>query len=270
MLKLEQVSFAYSDEFSLQNISFSVGKGELVAVVGKNGSGKTTLTRVIMALTKLASGKISWQGKDLAGCQPADLALFMGYVFQNPDLIFFHNTAEEEVMYGPRQLKFSAAKLCQTTHQAFAALELIGYEKRNPRLMTKGEKQRLAIACALAMEPELYLLDEPTCGQDLAFRQRLMTMLQGLCQQGKSVMVVTHDMEVLEKYATRVLVLNQGALVFDGSPAELFQDTERAVSWGLKVSDAYLLSHGLAAVGIGATGSLVDLAEQIRLRREQL
>jgi energy-coupling factor transport system ATP-binding protein len=270
VLKLEQVSFAYGDEFSLRNISFSVGKGELVAVVGKNGSGKTTLTRVIMALTKLASGKIFWQGSDLAGCQPADLASFMGYVFQNPDLIFFHNTAEEEVLYGPRQLKFPPAKLCQASHKAFAALELIGYEKRNPRLLTKGEKQRLAIACALALDPELYLLDEPTCGQDLPFRQRLMTMLQGLCKQGKSVMVVTHDMEVLEKYATRVLVLNEGTLVFDGSPVELFEDTERAVAWGLKVSDAYLLSHRLGAVGISATGSLVALAEQIRLRREQL
>lgn len=270
MLKLEQVGFAYSSEFSLQNISFAVGQGELIAVVGKNGSGKTTLTRVIMALTKISSGKISWQGRDLAGSQPADLAQFMGYVFQNPDLIFFHNTAEEEVMYGPRQLKFSAEKLRQTAHNAFAALDLLGYEQRNPRLMTKGEKQRLAIACAVAMEPELYLLDEPTAGQDLPFRERLMTLLQGFCEQGKSVMVVTHDMELLEKYATRVLVLNQGALVFDGSPAELFKHTEQAVVWGLKVSDAYRLSQDLADVGIDGTGSLTALAEQIRLKREQL
>lgn len=270
MLKLERVSFAYSTEFSLQNINFSVDKGELIAIVGKNGSGKTTLTRVIMALTKITGGQISWQGRDLAGSQVADLAPLIGYVFQNPDLIFFHNTAEEEVNYGPLQLKFSPERLQSAVRNAFAAMDLTGYEQRNPRLMTKGEKQRLAIACALAMEPELYLLDEPTAGQDLPFRARLMTMLKRLCEQDKSVMVVTHDMEILEKYATRVLVLNQGALVFDGSPAALFKNTEQAVTWGLKVPDAYLLSNGLENAGIHATGSLVALAEQIRLRREQL
>ena len=270
MLELKQVGFDYSSEFSLHDISFSVGQGEFIAVVGKNGSGKTTLTRVIMALTRMKSGRISWQGRDLAGSQPADLASFMGYVFQNPDLIFFHTTAEEEVAYGLRQLKASQEKILLNIKQAFAAVELTGQEKKNPRLMTKGEKQRLAIACALAMEPEIYLLDEPTCGQDLPFREKLMSLLTGLCTQGKSVFVVTHDMEIVEKYATRVLVLNQGSLVFDGLPAELFQDTEQAVSWGLKVSDAYRLSHDLAGVGINTTGSLMELAEQIRCRREQL
>jgi len=270
VLNLKNVGFAYSEEFSLKNINFSVDQGELIAVVGKNGSGKTTLTRVIMALTKLADGQISWEGRDLVGSQSADLASLIGYVFQNPDLIFFHNTAEEEVLYGPRQLNFSTEKCQAAVSNAFAVMDLTGYEQHNPRLMTKGQKQRLAIACALAMEPKLYLLDEPTAGQDLPFRDRLMTMLRQLCEQGKSVMMVTHDMEVLQKYATRVLVLNQGSLVFDGPPAKLFQDPKQAADWGLKVPDAYLLSNGLENAGIQATGSLVALAEQIRLRREQL
>ncbi|MBU2700547.1 energy-coupling factor transport system ATP-binding protein [Sporomusaceae bacterium BoRhaA] len=269
MLKLDQVSFAYSPEFSLHEINFSVDHGEFVAIVGKNGSGKTTLTRVIMALTPIESGHVFWHGRDLAGSEPADLARFMGYVFQNPDLIFFHSTAEEEVAYGLRQLKVEPKKIQQHVTQAFAAVELTGQEKKNPRLMTKGEKQRLAIACTLAMEPELYLLDEPTCGQDMPFRDKLMTMLTGLCHQGKSILVVTHDMEIVEKFASRVLVLNQGNLVFDGSPTQLFKDIKQALSWGLKVSDANVLSQNLANVGISPTGSLTQLAEQIRLRRGQ-
>ncbi len=269
MLELDQVGFAYSSAFSLQQISFAVKSGEFVAVVGKNGSGKTTLTRVIMALSNIDSGHIFWQGRDLAGSQPADLAHFMGYVFQNPDLIFFHTTAEEEVLYGLRQLKVAPDKISQNVKKAFAAVELTGQERKNPRLMTKGEKQRLAIACVLAMEPDLYLLDEPTCGQDLPFRERLMTMLTGLCQQGKAVFVVTHDMEIVEKYATRVLVLNQGSLVFDGPPVELFKEPRNVLNWGLKVSDIYRLSEGLATAGIHQTGSLDDLARQIRLRKER-
>lgn len=268
MLDVMDLGYTYPEQkFSLEHISFSVKPGEFIVIAGKNGSGKTTLTRLIMSLIKGRSGKVLLHGADTAGDDTATLARSIGYVFQNPDLLFYQTTAEAEVSYGPRQLGFSADKIARTTADAFAAVELTGKEKENPKLLTKGEKQRLAIACAIAMEPEIFILDEPTCGQDMPFRTKLLDMLAGFCRQGKSVLVITHDRVVLEKYASRVLVMANGRLLYDGTPQQLFDRRDDAENWGLTLPTACALSHKLQTLGIQRTADLNDLAAQIVEKR---
>ncbi|MDU2064869.1 MAG: ABC transporter ATP-binding protein [Sporomusaceae bacterium] len=267
MLTVADLLFHYkSIDFQLGPLNFSLEAGQFTVLAGKNGSGKTTTTRLIMSLEKPDGGEILFQGKNITFAKTADKARHIGYVFQNPDLIFYQNTAWDEVSYGPRQLKFSPDKVKAVTEAAFAALELTGKEQQNPKLMTKGEKQRLAIACAVALQPDLLILDEPTCGQDMVFRTHLMELLKNFCRQGKAVLVITHDRMVLEKYADRVIVIQGGSLVFDGEPLELFRHNQ-ALEWGLTLPVAAVLSQKLQEFGVVRTASLEELAQSIRAIR---
>ena len=234
MLELKNVIFGYSDDVPvLHDLSLTITAGEFVAVVGRNGSGKTTVTRLMMALKKPQAGSILFNGTDMASATPADMARHMGYVFQNPDRQMFRDTVEREVSYGPEQLGFSPDECRQSVEEALRVTGLTSLAQAYPMTLSKGQKQRVTIASSLAMRPQILILDEPTSGQDARERQRLMGLLADLQRQGVTIILVTHDMELVASYASRVIVMNQGTLAFDGAPQSLFDGSHPLERWGL-------------------------------------
>ena len=235
MIEVKNLNFAYRRGLPvLFDISLHIADGEFVALLGHNGSGKTTLSRMLMALDHPRSGQVLVDGQDIAGCEPADLADKIGYVFQNPDLQILEETVFDEVAYGPKAKKLSVSEVHSRTNAALDAMGLRPLSKAYPRMLSFGQKRRLGVAVALALNPRTLILDEITNGQDANEKARMMRYLQAMNrEQGMTIILITHDMEVVRRYARRAVVLTDGRLVFDGTPQQLFEGGQPVERWGL-------------------------------------
>ncbi len=261
LLDIKNVMFAYNNGGqALNGVDLIVNAGEFAAIVGRNGSGKTTLTRMAMSLIKPASGTITFQGQDTAKLTPADMARSIGYVFQNPDRQIFRDTVAKEVAYGPEQLAFTPGDINESVAWALSMTGLTELAGSFPRLLSRGQKQKVAIASAIAMRPKMLILDEPTSGQDPWDAQNLMELLTGLNQQGITIILVTHDMELIAKYVARVAVLDRGRKVFDGTPAELFTASHDIAAWGLLPPTAVALGQQLPGISVQNAAELITQA----------
>jgi len=272
MLELRNVNFAYKNQSHvIHDVSLTVNAGDFLAILGRNGSGKTTLTRLIMSLIKPISGDILFKGTIIPNCTPAKMAHYIGYVFQNPDRQIFHDTVVEEASYGPTQLGYTPEQTTTFVNEALAVTGLTHLAGAYPLSLSKGEKQRLTIASALAMQPTMLILDEPTSGQDARQRDQLLQLLLKLNQQGTTIVLVTHDMDLLSACAQRAIVMAKGHKAFDGTIAELFQDTLQLNNWGLVEPAALKISRQLAAFGVKQTASINDLSLDLAaiLRRDK-
>ena len=269
MLELRGVTFAYNRNQppAVADVSLAIRRGEFIAIAGRNGSGKTTLTKLLMSLLKPNQGKVLLDDNDTKSLNPADMARHIGYVFQNPDRQIFRDTVKKEIAYGPEMLGFTPETICEATDEAMQMAGVDDLADRYPRTLTKGQKQRVAIASALAMRPDFLILDEPTSGQDAATRERFMRLLADFHRYGKTIILVTHDMDCLVRYAERVVVMDQGVKVFDGRVADCFADRRSLHDAGLREPAAVSVSSGLASRGISLTTDVTSLAEQILAKR---
>lgn len=264
MLELKNVNFAYKTQAPvINNVSLTINRGEFLAIAGRNGSGKTTLTRLIMALKKPSAGEILLEGQPTKKSGPADIARNIGYVFQNPDRQIFRDTVIDEISYGPEQLGYSPQLISELVNQALEATGLRELSNAYPPSLSRGQKQRLAIASALAMQPKMLILDEPTSGQDGRERNQLMQLLTKLNRQGLAILLITHDMDLLAAYANRVVVMDNGTKAFDGSISELFKDARQLKKWGLTEPTSMNISLSLANYGISPTNSISELSNKL-------
>jgi energy-coupling factor transport system ATP-binding protein len=226
-IEAADLRFAYpSGVEALRGVTVTIRSGEFVGVVGQNGSGKTTLVKHFNGLLKPTGGVVRLLGVDTRTKGVAELARSAGYVFQNPDHQIFCNTVREEIAFGPRNLEMPAAEIEASSRDVIELLDLQGLEERHPFRLSRGERQRLAIASLLAMRPRVLILDEPTGGQDRQQISRLLGTLRQLNAAGHTLILVTHDMELLAECASRTLVMFRGALLLDGTPREVFQEVE--------------------------------------------
>ena len=226
-IEAADLRFAYpSGVEALRGVTVTIRSGEFVGVVGQNGSGKTTLVKHFNGLLKPTSGVVRLLGVDTRTKGVAELARSAGYVFQNPDHQIFCNTVREEIAFGPRNLGMTAAEIEASCRYVIELLDLQGLEDRHPFRLSRGERQRLAIASLLAMRPRILILDEPTGGQDRQQISRLLGTLRQLNAAGHTLILVTHDMELLAGCASRTLVMFRGTLLLDGTPREVFQEVE--------------------------------------------
>lgn len=269
MLELRDVTFAYSTNqpAAVASVNLSIRRGEFVALAGRNGSGKTTLTKLLMSLLKPTTGQVLLDDKDTKTLTPAAMARHIGYVFQNPDRQMFRDTVKAEIAYGPERLGFSPETIKDAVSEAMELAGVTELADRYPRTLAKNQKQRVAIASALAMRPDFLILDEPTSGQDAIARERFMQLLAGFHRSGKSVILVTHDMDLLVRYAERVVVMDQGRKVFDGPVTDCFGDRKSLYAAGLREPAAVSVSCGLASQGICMTTEVTNLAEQLLTKR---
>ena len=206
----------------LNQISLDIGEGEFVGIIGPNGCGKSTLIRHFNALLQPDRGSVEVDGLD-AG-DPSDLAeirLRVGMVFQNPDNQIVGMTVEEDVSFGPGNLNLAPAQIRNRVEEALAVVGLQEYAHRSSRALSEGQKQLLAIAGVLAMEPRYIVLDEPTSSLDLTARRRLLEVLHKLHRRGIAIIHVTHHVDEIVG-ADRIIVLDQGKIALDGRPDEVF------------------------------------------------
>lgn len=236
MVEAQAVNFAYRrGEPVIFDISCTIQDGEFVALLGHNGSGKTTLSRLFMALDHPRSGQVLVDGNDIAKLEPADLSVKVGYVFQNPDLQILEDTVFDEVAYGLKCKKMTEGIIKKQVADALTAMGLEDLVDAYPRALSFGQKRRLGVAAALALQPRTLILDEITNGQDEQEKEDMMAYLRKLNEEKKiTIILITHDMNIARKFTKRVLVLNDGNLVFDGATHDLFDGKNNIEQWGLK------------------------------------
>lgn len=245
----KNVRYSYEDGTeALHGVDLTLHRGEMLALLGPNGSGKTTLAKILAGMYRPSQGHVHVLGQDLASRKVrTGLPRVVGYVFQNPDHQLFHRKVRDEVEYGLRNLGVSAA---QRHSAATAALEAVGlstYAAADPLFLGKGQRQRLAVAAVLAMGPAILIVDEPTTGQDARMVTSIMTLLRDIQQQGKTILLITHDMALVAEYCQRVLIFDAGKVAFTGTPTELFMNEDILVKTGLRPPPTAALSNRLLA-----------------------
>jgi energy-coupling factor transport system ATP-binding protein len=225
LLEARDLRFRYPDapDEALRGVSLELRSGEFVALIGNNGSGKTTLARQLNGLLEPHSGSVRWQGRGLATLGAPERAAAVGYVFQNPDEQIFAATVEEEIAFGPIQLGFPRAEVERRVAGALEAVDLGALADRDPFLLGKGERQRVAVASMLALSPSVLILDEPTTGLDYRETLSLFGVLGKLNETGRTIVVITHVPWVVAAYARRAILMSHGTILWDGSVRGLFE-----------------------------------------------
>jgi energy-coupling factor transport system ATP-binding protein len=218
----------------LSDFDLTIHEGEFLAVVGENGGGKTTFAKAIAGLLKPSGGAVTVRGRPPAGMPARERARLVGYLFQNPDHQIFRSTVHEEVAFGPGQLALEAGEAERRVARALAAVGLQGREEEDPFALAKGDRQRVALASVLAMEPEVLVMDEPTTGLDRAEVAALMEAVAALSRRGTTVAFITHAMDVVAAYAERVAVVAGGRLLAEGKPRRLLRDEALLARAGLE------------------------------------
>lgn len=208
---------------ALKGINLNIHEGEYVAIIGPNGSGKTTLTKHFDGILKPTSGTVTVKGKDVKESRISELAGEVGYCFQNPDHQLFCQTVEDEVKFAPKALEISEREIKKRANHA---LKLVGLEKlrnEHPFFLGKGQRQRLAFASVMTLEPNIFIVDEPTTGQDDKMSKEIMSLLDDLNDKGHTIIVITHNMRLVCEHVSRVIVMLDGKVIADGSVSEIFE-----------------------------------------------
>ncbi len=245
-LSLENVSFQYqgigaSDAAVLHDISFTLKDPVCTAIVGPSGSGKTTLIQHFTGLLKPGRGRVLVDGVDIWSKKYSFTRLRkrIGLVFQFPEVQLFEETVGRDVAFGPQNLQLSAAEIDERVQRA---LTLVGLDSqtifdRSPFRLSEGEKRKVAIAGILAMHPEMIVFDEPTAGMDPVGVQNMVALLYSLLDQGTMPVFITHNMDFVAEAAQRVIVLLNGGVLFDGTPARLFDSPSILAQAGLEMPE---------------------------------
>jgi energy-coupling factor transport system ATP-binding protein len=243
---------------ALQDVSFTLARGEFVAIVGPNGSGKTTLAKHFNGLLKPRRGQVMVCGQDTASRSVGQLARHVGYVFQSPDHQIFAATVQDEVAFGLRNLGFAADEVGRRTQTALARFGLAEYADRPPALLGYGLRRKVTLAAVLAMQPEVLVLDEPTTGLDAGTIREVMAVVAEAHRAGGSVVLISHDMKLIAQHAQQVGVLSGGRLLALAPPRDLFQDRALLAEAHLAPPPITRLAQGLRAAGMRGDSLTVD------------
>ncbi|MEM1575458.1 MAG: energy-coupling factor transporter ATPase [Nitrososphaerota archaeon] len=227
IIDVKDLFYEYPDgTIALKGINFKVHKGEYIAIVGPNGSGKTTLAKHLVALLKPTKGEVKVFGENTKNINVSDLATKIGYVYQNPDHQLFSPTVYEECAYGLRNLGFNEKEIKERIEETLKIMGLNGLENIEPFMLSKGQRQRLALAATLVLKPEVIIVDEPTTGQDMKQSEAIMELLDKLNKDGKTIIVITHNMRIVAEHIERTIVLMNGKIILDGNTREVFSNIE--------------------------------------------
>jgi len=219
---VDGLSFGYGDEPLLRDLHFTIPQGDFVALLGPNGAGKSTLARLLIGLIPPPPGCVHLFGEPVERLSVAEVTERAGYVFQNPEHQFVADRVHDELAYSLRARGWEEARIRARVDELLARFGLQAHADRNPFTLSQGQKRRLSVATMLAAGQRLLILDEPTFGQDRRTAYALMDSMAELNRQGVTILMITHDMRLVREYARRALVLHQGRLIFDGTPADLF------------------------------------------------
>lgn len=225
MIEVTHLDFSYTGGRKVLNeISLTINDGEFVAIMGENGAGKTTLVKMFNGLLKPAKGSVKVDGVDTRDSSVASLARNVGLVFQNPDHQLFSETVHEEMAFSLRNFGFGEDVINRQVDSILGALDLSRYKDTSPFILSGGERKRVALGAVLVWDPKHIILDEPTIGQDYQQKDRLRNFIIQLNSQGKTVIVVSHDVEFIAECKPRVILLSKGSIMADGRAQEILTD----------------------------------------------
>ena len=241
LLIADHISYVYSpgtayEKKALDDVSLTINKGEFIGIIGHTGSGKSTLIQHFNGLEKATNGTIYFDGQDIydKDFNMKSLRSRVGLVFQYPEHQLFETTVLEDVKFGPKNLGLSKVEV---DLRAFEAIKQVGLSEKcyddSPFELSGGQKRRVAIAGVLAMKPEILILDEPTAGLDPRGRDEILDQIAKLHREGLTVILVSHSMEDVAKYADRIIAMNSGKVAFDGTPKEVFRHYNELERMGL-------------------------------------
>ena len=255
---------------ALNDVSLTIEKGEILAIIGHTGSGKSTMVQHLNGLIKPLRGKVTIDGIDIAGrgSDAKQARQQVGMVFQYPEHQIFAETVYEDIAFGPRNRGFSAEEVDKQVHEAmaFVGLDFDTFAQRSPFQLSGGQMRRVAIAGVVAMNPDYLVLDEPSAGLDPRSRNAVFKEIMALHKErGIAIVLVTHSMEEAAKYANRMLVINKGKVLFDGKPTEIFsQYKEELVEVGMDEPQIYKLSALLRDKGLAIDKGITDAADLVK------
>ncbi len=237
---------------ALDRVDLTISSGEFLAIIGQNGSGKTTLAKHVVGLLRPAEGRILLGGRDRQRLGAAETAREVGYVFQNPDHQIFAATVEDEVAFGPRNFGLAPDEVERRCARVLQAVALDHARKCDPFLLGKGERQRLAVASVLALEPRLLILDEPSTGLDYRQQRRMMELVSELHRAGTAIVIITHTPWLVAEYADRAVLMRAGKKLFDGSVRALFSEPELLARSSFRVPEISALGQrfGVTALSV--------------------
>ncbi|HVN64197.1 MAG TPA: energy-coupling factor transporter ATPase [Candidatus Binataceae bacterium] len=251
LIQVEGLSFNYQDGPPvLDSIDLRIERGDFLAIVGQNGSGKSTLAKHIVGLLKPAAGRVMLEGNDRTAMRPAETAREAAYVFQNPDHQIFAATVETEVAFGPRNFGLDEDEIQRRSDEVLAAVALEDRRESDPFLLSKGERQRLAVASMLALRPKLLILDEPTTGLDHREQLKMMALIRELNREGVAIAIITHTPWLVAEYARRVVLMRKGRKIFDGRVREFFMQDELLKSSSFRPPEVTQLSRQLNTLAL--------------------
>lgn len=252
---------------ALSDVSFKIEDGEFVGLIGHTGSGKSTLVQHMNGLIKPTSGEIYYDGKDIADKEYSlkELRSHVGLVFQYPEHQLFESTVFEDVCFGPRNLGLDKK---ETELRAYAALKQVGIEDeyfyQSPFDMSGGQKRRVAIAGVLAMKPDVLILDEPTAGLDPKGRDEILELVKKLHdEENITVILVSHSMDDVADYADRIMVMDHGKLMMDGTPHEVFKNVDSLEAMGLAIPQVTYIMHNLNKKGMNVSTDVTTIDEAV-------
>ena len=264
MIRFENVHHRYAEEAheSLCGIDLTIGEGSFVAVLGHNGSGKSTLAKHMNGILLPTEGRVLVDGIDTADEERIlEVRRRVGMVFQNPDNQIVANVVEDDVAFAPENLGVPPAEIRQRVDAALRQVGMYEFRQHAPHLLSGGQKQRVAIAGVIAMQPDIIVLDEPTAMLDPQGRQEVIATVTRLCREnGMTVVLITHHMDECVG-ADRLVVMSEGRIVADGSPAAVFSQVELMEREGLSVPETTRLLYDLRADGFSLPLDALDPEE---------
>ena len=269
MIEVENLRFRYPNGVeALKGVSLTIKNGEFVAIMGQNGAGKTTLVKHFNGLLKPSEGIVRVDGVETTKTSVAALSRNAGFVFQNPDHQLFSETVEDEIAFALKNFGFDEETRENRITWALNLLSLSQYRKTSPFLLSGGERKRVALASVLAWNPETLILDEPTIGQDYQQKEKLRQFIVQMQAQGKTVVIVTHDVEFVAECNPRVLLMKEGAVVADGEGKEILTTPEVLAQSSIVLPQIAQIFMKLAPLGLPK--NVIDVYEAKEIVLEQL
>lgn len=267
MIKVKNLYFSYtaSQGYVLKNINLEISEGELIAIMGDNGAGKTTLVKHFNGLLKPIKGDVYVDGINTKETAVSELSRKVALVFQYPEKMFFSERVWDEVAFSLRNFGYDEETVRRLVQKILNIFWLWKYRDTSPFMLSGGEQRRLAIASVLVWDPKYVVMDEPTAGQDAIQREILLQIIRMMIEKGKTVILVTHDVEFVSEIGPRVVLMNNGEVVYDGEYHELFRNRRLLEMAGLTQPSLFRLEAKLKTKKLLKTGfnTIEEAAENI-------
>ena len=258
ILKVEGLSVSYGDNPAIiEDLSFSLKKGERLAIVGKNGAGKSTLAKALCGFVP-SQGKLTYEGQDISQDSIAERSERIGFVLQNPNQMISQTMIFDEVALGLRLRGIEEAEVEERVHEVLKTCGLYSFRKWPISALSFGQKKRVTIASILVLKPEIIILDEPTAGQDYKTYTDIMTFLDSLQKQGHTIVMITHDMQLMLEYSDRCLVVVEGEIIADDKPVTILNQKDLLESANLKQTSLYTLGQKLSSDPVEVTQYYIE------------